>query len=121
MTCYNPSQLGLLLRNWGSGNLNNIVDRGHALVGVRDVVMTGAGMTATGLCQRYTIADIDQALTKMLEGEHRQYAILLICKYLMNWTMERLARALGQGTSLVYSLVMVAEDIFAGVLLNHAY
>lgn len=121
MTCYDPGQLGLLLRNWGSGNLNNIIDRGHALVGVRDVVMTGAGMTATGLCQRYTMADIDNALTLMLEGEHRHYAIILICKYLMNWTMERLARALGQGVSSVYTLVMIGEDIFAGVLLDHAY
>lgn len=121
MTCYDPSQLGLLLKNWGSGNLNNINDRGHALVGIRDVVMTGAGMTATGLCQRYTIADIDNALTLMLEGEHRQYGILLICKYLLNWTMERLARALGQSTSMIYTLLMMAEDVFAGALLNHAY
>lgn len=121
MTCYNPSQLGLLLRNWGSGNLNNIVDHGHSLVGVRDVVMTGAGMSGMGLCQRYTIADIDKAFALMLEGEYRQYGMILICKYLLNWTMERLARALGQGTSTVYTLVMVAEDIFAGVLLNHAY
>lgn len=119
MACYDPSQLGYLLKNWGSGNLNNILDHGHAIAGVQDVVATGQGLVAIGLCQRYTLDEIDAVMAKMLGGEHQLYAHLLICKYLLNWTMERLARALGHScTSLTYSHVMVAEDIFAAVLLN---
>jgi hypothetical protein len=120
MACYDPSQLGFLLKQWGTGNLNNIIDHGHALVGVRDVVMTGAGMTATGLCQRYTQADIDRALTVMLEA-HRDAALLLLAQHLLGWTKERLARSLDEDTSSIYSMAIAAEDVFAEILLNHAY
>ena len=122
MACYNPDHLGHLLKAWGSENLNQILDHGHVLPGVRDVVMTGAGMQAMGLCQRYTQADVDSVLLRMLAGEHQRLAHLLICKYLLGWTMERLARAYGHNcTSVAYSEVMEAEDVFAGALLNHAY
>ena len=118
MACYNPSHLGQLLKAWGAGSLNHILDHGHVLPGVQGVVMTGAGMQGMGLCQRFLQDDVDRVLELMLL-QHQRLAHLLITKYLLHWTMERVARAYGHpSTSVAYSEVMEAEDVFAGLLLD---
>jgi hypothetical protein len=118
MASYNPAHLGQLLTAWGAGSLDYILDHGHVLPGVRDVVMTGAGMQGMGLCQRFLQADVDRVLEQMLL-QHQRLAHLLITKYLLLWTMERIARAYGHSsTSVAYSEVMQAEDVFAGLLLD---
>lgn len=116
---YNPSQLGELLRQWGSGNLDNITDRGHALAGVEGVVMSGAGLVAMGLCQRYTQADVDQALELMLRGGDADHALFLISIHMLGWTIERLARAMDWPTvSYGTTVVMDSEDAFSEALIN---
>lgn len=118
MPVYDPKQLGRLLTQWGSGNLDNIQDHGHVVVGMVDAVVTGAGVTATGLCQRFTCQDVDIALENLLRCD-RDLGIFLICRYLLNWTVERLSRALGHAsTSITQSWLILAEDALAGALLD---
>ena len=115
---YDPTQLGYLLQQWGTGNLNNIMDHGHVVVGVVDAVATGSGMAAMGLCQRYTIDDIDLAIARMWKSQQREMALLLMCKYLLDWSTERLARAMDVSISVIQSWLMLAEDAFAERILN---
>ncbi len=118
MATYSPSELGHLLQQWSSGNLNNIVSPGHVVAGVPDVVLTGSGFRAMSLAQRYTVADIDQAIAQVF-AQDSTAALMLVCIHLLNWRMDRLGRALEHpDTSYTQTCLLMAEDLFAEVLLN---
>ena len=118
MATYSPSELGYLLQQWSSGNLNNIVSPGHVVSGVPDVVLTGSGFKAMGLAQRFTVADIDRAIAALF-GQDKTAALMRICIHLLNWRVDRLGRALGHpDTSYTQTCLLMAEDLLMEVLLN---
>jgi hypothetical protein len=118
MATYSPSQLGFLLQQWGSGNLDNIISPGHIVSGVPNLVLTGHGFKAMGLAERFTNADIEQAITSLMVRD-RGAAVMLIAVHLLGWTMERLGRALEHSdTSYTQTALMLAEGCFMEVLLN---
>lgn len=117
-TTYSPSELGYLLQQWASGNLNNIVSPGHVVSGVPDVVLTGGGFKAMSLAQRFTVADIDRAIVRLF-AQDSIAALMLVCIHLLNWRIDRLGRALEHpDTSYTQTCLLMAEDLFAQVLLN---
>lgn len=118
MVTYSPPELGFLLQQWASGNLNNILSPGHAVAGVADAVLMADGFKAMSLAQRFTVADIDQAMARLF-AQDKTAALILICIHLLNWRVDRLGRALEHpDTSYTQTCLLMAEDLFAEVLLN---
>ena len=117
---YDAKQLSFLLRQWASGNLDNILDNGHAIAGVnKGVVVTHRGLAAQRPAERFTAEDVDRVIQQMLV-DNRPYAVLLICVYLLGWTVDRCARAMDfPSSSIAMSHLIQAQDLFAQTLFNH--
>lgn len=117
---YNAKQLGSLLRQWASGNLDNITDDGHAIAGVDGCVVTHRGLVPQNLIERFTAEDVERVLALMLGAQSsKPYGLALVCHHYLGWTAERLGRVLGhRDVSTTHSLLMLAENVFAGLLLN---
>ena len=112
------SESGILLRLWGEGRLDDFVSSGHAVAGVTGCVLaSGKGFKAQALVHQYTSDEVTVALSVMLE-RHKDHAIALICRYLLGWTEDRLARVLSCAIPRLTTHLLTAEELFLAALLN---
>ncbi|MBT9318042.1 hypothetical protein [Leptothoe spongobia] len=112
------AEVELLLQLWGSNRLDDVMSHGHVVAGVTGCVVAGGkGFKAQSLVHQYTSDDVSTALTVMLE-RHKDHAVSLVCRYLLGWTEDRLARVLSCTIPRMTTHLLTAEELFLAVLLN---
>lgn len=110
---YSSAAIAHLLRQWASGNLDNIIPA-HVSAGLIGVsVGKGGSLGAMSLVQKYTSDDVSEAIARMA-ATHRPLAAALLLVYLRGWTVDRLGRVLSHpDNSTTWSLLSIAETLFA--------